>query len=141
MDRPHLQERDPATPQVVEGPDGSESSAALLREAIDETRELVRLEVELARQELGGEILRAKTAGAAFGGAAVMGTVGIALLFASIAFAVGRSWLCALLMGAGLLVLAGIFGFLGYRASPRKPFPATRERVETSLRSLKERIA
>jgi hypothetical protein len=124
-----------------DGPDGTESSTTLLREAIDEARELVRLEAELARQEIKEELGRAKTAGGALGAAAVMAMAGITMLIATIAFAAGRPWLCALLLGVGLLAGAGAVGFLGYRAMPLSPLPATRERVEASLRGFKERTA
>ena len=124
----------------VEGPDGTESSVTLLREAIDEARDLVRLEVELARQELKDEVLRVKVGAVAMGGAAALAMAGFTLLLVTIALASGRPWLCALLMGAGLLFGAGGLAFVGWKSMPLSPFPATRERVEASLRSLKERI-
>jgi hypothetical protein len=130
----------PGAPEPVrESDQATESSAALLREAIDEARELVRLEAELARQELKEEIVRTKAAGMAFGAAAVTGIAGFTMLVATIAFAAGRSWLCALLLGAALLLVAGLFVLVGYRSVPT--FAVTRERVEASLRGLRERIA
>ena len=126
----------------AEGPDFEiPSNAKLIREAIDGTRDLVRLEVELARQELGEELVRAKSGAVMLAAAAAMAVVGVTMLLATIALAAGRSWLCALLIGGGALLAAGLLGWSGWRAVPLQPLPATRERVEVGLRSLRERVA
>jgi hypothetical protein len=116
-------------------------SARLIREAIDEARDLVRLEVALAREELGEDLGRAKGVAAAMSTAAVLGIAGFTMLVAAIALAAGGSWLVALLLGAGLLVVGAAVGVLGWRVMPTVALPTTRERVGSSLRGLRERIA
>jgi hypothetical protein len=115
-------------------------SARLIREAIDEARDLVRLEVALAREEMGEELGRAKASATAMGAAAAMGIAGLTLLLTAIAFAAHESWLVALLLGAGLVTLAVVAALIGRSAMPTVALPATRERVGSSLRGLRERI-
>jgi hypothetical protein len=145
--RIELEERSPAALQAreeaveVQGADGTESNVRLVREAIDEARDLVRLEVALAREELSEEMGRARGGMIAFGSAAVLAMAGFTMLIATIAFAAGRSWLCALLIGAGLIVLAAGLGLLGWWIVPHSPMSATRARLESGLNDIKERIA
>jgi hypothetical protein len=121
--------------------DVTEPTAALVREALDETRDLVRLEVELAREELKAELSRAKTSGVALGAAGALSIAGFAMFMVAIATAFSRTWLAALLIGAILTLLAGAAGLGGWKALPRKPLGETKERLESDLKQLKERIA
>jgi hypothetical protein len=139
----NLQKQDPVAAQVVEveGADEAEGNVRLVREAIDEARDLVRLEVALAREELKAEMRRAKGGAAAMGAAVVLAIAGLTMLIASIPFAAGRSWLAALLIGAGLVAGAGLLAFRGWRIVPHEPLPATRERLESSLRDFRDQLA
>lgn len=138
-----LEERNPAGARVVEVEAAvqTEGNVRLVREAIDEARDLVRIEVALAREELKEEVRRGKGGIAAIGAAAVLGIAGLTMLIASIAFAAARSWLVAVLLGAGLVAGAGLLAWLGWRNVPRAPLPATRERLESSLRDFRGRTA
>jgi len=118
-----------------------EPTAELFREAVDETRELVRLEVELAKEELRAEIGRAKMAGMALGGGAGAALSGVTMCFVAIAMAFHLEWLASLIIGGILLALAAALVLGGYRALPRRPLEETRERVEADLKQLKERVA
>ena len=119
----------------------AEPTAALVREALDETRDLVRLEVALAREELKAELARAKAAGVALGAAGGLSIAAFTMFMATIALAFSMMWLAALLIGAILMLLAGAMGLAGWRALPRKPLGETKERLESDLKQLKERIA
>jgi hypothetical protein len=122
-------------------PDRDDSSVRLVRDAIDEARDLVQLELALAREELSEELSRARGAGITIGSAAALGVSGFTMLVTTIALASGRAWLVALALGAGLLVVALGLGALGWRVIPHDPMRVTRARLESSLRELKERAA
>jgi hypothetical protein len=47
----------------------------------------------------------------------------------------------ALVLGVSLAVLAGAIGLGGWKGIPRKLLGETRERIESDLKQLKERIA
>jgi hypothetical protein len=116
-------------------------SARLIREAIDEARDLVRLEVALAREELGDELRQTKAGAAAIGAGAVLAIAGFTMLVVTIALAAGGSWLVALLLGVGLVAAGAGIALLGLRAVPTVALPATRERVGSSIRGFRERLA
>ena len=100
------------------------STADLMREVIDEAKELVTIEIALARDEARREIDAAKASAIALGAAALAIDVG---------------WLPPLVIGLLLLVGAAIAGLVGYRGVPRRPLPDTRRRIGTDVRLLKER--
>jgi hypothetical protein len=112
-----------------------------VREALDETRELVRLEVALARQELTAELSRAKASVASFAAAGVLGVCGLTLMLAAIPLAFRMAWLVALVLGAILAVVACAIALGSWMGRPRKLLGETRERIQSDLKQLKERIA
>ena len=119
-----------------------ERTTELFREAIDETRELARLEVELAKEELWSELRSAKVSAIAIGAGAGAALAGVTLCFVAIAMAFRLEWLAALIIGGILLVLAAALALGGYKAIPRRPLlPETQERIGTDLKQLKERVA
>ncbi|HTQ45152.1 MAG TPA: phage holin family protein [Polyangiaceae bacterium] len=119
-----------------------ERTAELFREAIDETRELARLEVELAKEELLSELQQAKAGGIAIGIGAGVALSGVTLCFVAIAMAFRMEWLAALVIGGILLALAALLALGGYKALPRRPLLGeTKERMQTDLKQLKERVA
>ena len=121
-----------------QSPPKEPSTADLLKEGIEEARELVRLEVELAKHEALGELreLRAFTtlAGAAF--AAVV--LALAALVAALVVAAGA--------GAGGIAAAVFFviaAVLAYQAKGRlseSPMRRTRHRLEAEARDLRARV-
>lgn len=131
---------EPAAVPVGE-PQDDEPTAELFREAVDETRELVRLEVELAKEELREELGRAKLSAIAIGAGAGLALSGVTMFFVTIAMAFRMEWLAALIIGGILVVLAGVMALGGYKALPRRPLEQTKERIETDLKQLKERVA
>lgn len=113
----------------------------LVREALDETRELVRLEVALAREEVKSEITQAKTAGVVLGAAGALGISAFTMFMVAIASAWAWTWLAALIIAGILMSMAGVLAFAGWSELPTKPLPETRERLQTDLRQLRERVA
>jgi hypothetical protein len=119
-----------------------ERTSELFREAIDETRELARLEVELAKEELWAELRSAKVSAIAIGAGAGAALAGVTLCFVAIAMAFRMEWLAALIIGGILLVLAAALALGGFKTLPRRPLlPETQERIGTDLKQLKERVA
>jgi uncharacterized membrane protein YqjE len=124
-----------------ESPQEREATAELFREAIDETRELVRLEVALAKEELRSELARAKLGGIALGAGASAALSGVTMCFVAIAMAFTMEWLAALIIGGILLVLAAALALGGYKTLPKQPLEETKDRIETDLKQLRERVA
>ena len=119
-----------------------ETTAELAREALGELHELVTLEVALAREdeEVKAEIAQLKTAAITLGIAAALAMAALSLLLVTVAAAISPMWLAALVIGAILVAAAVTVGTLGYRSLPRRPAPLTRERLESDLERLRERM-
>ncbi|HEX3770498.1 MAG TPA: phage holin family protein, partial [Polyangiaceae bacterium] len=101
---------------------------------------LVRIEVELAKDDLGAKLTDAKRAAILFLASAIGGTVTLALLLTAIALATPMPWLAAAILGAALLVASVVLAVLGVRAMPARPLQPTRERIDASIDTIKERI-
>ncbi len=140
---PDTLDRVPAEPQVdAQAPRfDQEPTAQLIREAVDETRQLVRLEVALAREELKAELTKARAGAIAVGAAGAAALCALTLFLVTIALAFGSPWLAALIIGAIVLTLAAAIGLGGWKMLPKRPLGETRERLESDLKQLKERIA
>jgi hypothetical protein len=123
------------------GKEATEPTSQLFREALDETRHLVRLEVLLARKELQSDLALAKKGGIVLALAAILAVSAIALLLCAVALAFATPWLAAVVLGGILLCVAAPLGFAGWKTLPKKPLGQTKERLEDDLKQLKERIA
>jgi len=128
-----------ATQAEPRGPIDQEPTTELLREAIDEARHLVRLEVALAKDEVRTELRAAKGAAVAFGTAAIAGVLALATMVALVVVVLGP--VGGLILLAALLAVAALAALAGYRLLPKKPLEATRRRLEMDVDKLKERIA
>jgi hypothetical protein len=116
-----------------------EPTPQLVREAFDEMRELVRLEVAMARQEVQEELTRAKAAGVALGGAGALAIAALAMFLVAFAAAFKMIWLAALIIGGIVLLMAGALGYGGWRTIPRQPLGQTKDRLQSDLKQLRER--
>ena len=88
----------------------------LLGDFASETSDLLGKEIELARTEIGIQVKQAGAGAGLFGAAAVFGLLGLGALTACAIAALALvmdTWLAALIVGAALLVVAGIFGLAG----------------------------
>ncbi len=139
----------------------TESIAGLIRSLLDDTRDLIREEIALARAEIREEIAATRTVGIAFGAAAVAAVLGATLLCIALGGAIAYfltwpTWAgyaimtVLLLSGAYLLVQYGR-GHIGkIRALPKttesvrenmawmqsksaRVFPKTTERVKETV--------
>jgi membrane protein len=88
----------------------------LLGDFANETSDLLGKEIELARTEIGIQVKQAGAGAGMFGAAAVFGLLGLGALTACAIAALALvmdTWLAALIVGAALLVVAGIFFLVG----------------------------
>jgi uncharacterized membrane protein YqjE len=117
------------------------STADLVREAMDEAKELVRLEVALAKEEVKEEFAQLQRAVISLGIAAGASVIVLCLLAVALVLALGGTALAALGVAGGFLAVAGIAGYLGYGMLPKNPLEKTRHRLQNDLNQLKEHIA
>ncbi|MBX3233872.1 MAG: phage holin family protein [Labilithrix sp.] len=117
------------------------STVDLVKEALDEAKELVRLEVELAKTEIDEEIARAKKAAVGFALAGAFGVLALCMLAVALVLALGGTPLTAIAVAGGFLLVAGLGVALGYSVFPKKPLAHTRARLESDLEQLKEHLA
>ncbi|MEO7096320.1 MAG: phage holin family protein, partial [Polyangiales bacterium] len=113
----------------------------LVREALDEAKQLVKIEVALAKEEVREEVGQAKDAAIMFGVSTFLGIIGVALLLVALALAIFPGPIPALVIGGLMLLVAGVLGFVAYKKVPNKPLEKTKRRLETDAQILKERIA
>jgi len=91
---------------------GTDSIPVLIRSLLDDTRDLFREEVALARAEIREEIAAARTVGIAFATAAVVALVGVALLAVAIGGLI--AWLASWPMWGGYLIVAIALLIVGF---------------------------
>ena len=120
--------------------DTNASTTDLVREAIEEAKELARLEVALARNEAVTELKSLRVSAVAFGLAGALGLTGGTLLLVALALAIGGA-IPALVIGGGLVVIAGGLAYAGKALLPKKPLVQTKRRLEEDVNQLKERVA
>jgi hypothetical protein len=80
----------------------------------------------------------------ASGIAALLALVGLNVLVMAGVLAIGlkiASWLAALLVGGGLLVIAAILGYVGWQRMVTNPLALTRQTLKEDVRWVKERLA
>ena len=112
----------------------------LLRQALDQSRELVRLELELAQRELREDARKLKWAGLLLVMAGAMFIVALAMFHVAVVFALGATASAALIVAVIVLTEVAVLGFFGYRQLPKVPLERTRARLSTDVRALKEQI-
>ena len=117
------------------------STADLVREAMDGGRELVRLEVELARAEMKAEMKHVQRAAIVLGVALASLVLVLCLLSMALVLALGGTVIVAIVMALVFVVVGGIAGFVGYGMLPKSPLERTRHRLENDVNQLKEHIA
>jgi uncharacterized membrane protein YqjE len=107
----------------------------LLRELSDQTTQLVRKEIELAKVELSEKGKRAGQGAGMFGGAAVLGALALGALTACAILALATAmaaWLAALIVGVVYVAIAGVLALIGKRTVSRAVPPVPEQAVETT---------
>jgi len=116
------------------------STPELVREALDDARRLIQLEVELAKDDLKRQAMAARSGAIALGISAVLLTLGLALLLVALALFIFPGPIPALVLGLLLVAAAGLGASVGRKLLPKKPLGDTRRRLETDIDSLKDQV-
>jgi protein-S-isoprenylcysteine O-methyltransferase Ste14 len=132
---------DAIDPRVLRPEGEDEPTAELIREALEEAGTLAKLEVALAREEIRTEVARVRSGAIALGVAGASIVVGVAVLLAGVALVFSPAWLVAVCIGGGLLLAGTAAGLYGWRALPRQPMNETKDRIESNIKQLRERVA
>lgn len=101
------------------------SITQLVSDLSEQTARLVRTEARLAAREMAGKARRAGRGAGALGVAGILAHYGGGLLLLCLVFALAQvmdGWLAALLVGVGVLLVAGLLAVFG-RSSLRKAMP------------------
>lgn len=116
----------------------STSTPELVRQAVEEARELLQLEVRLAREEAREDFARYRRLGYEIATALVVLNAGVSTLILAAVLAAGAAPTLALAIGAALLLVSASLAFHVYRALPGFPLQRTLSRWKTEVQELKE---
>jgi uncharacterized membrane protein len=117
------------------------STAELLKGAMEEARELVRLEIALAKDEVREDLNRMRRAAVSLGVALLASLIALCLLAVALVLALGATAVAALLVAAAFVVMSGSAALIGYGMVPKPPLEKTRNRLLYDVNQLKEHIA
>jgi uncharacterized membrane protein YqjE len=112
----------------------------LMRQVLDETRELVRLETKLARDELRGDLKQLQSAAILGGVALLLGVLTLSTLLVAVILALGAAASVAFVCAIVLLLGASVLAALAYQRLPKPPLARTRDRLASDVTQLKEHI-
>lgn len=114
-------------------------TSELVQRAAMDAKELVRLEIALAKNELALELEAAKSSAIMGGIAVACALTGIGALVLALGLFLGP-WV-ALGVASGLLVTAAVLGFFAYGRFPKKPMGLTGKRLANDETLLKEHLS
>jgi hypothetical protein len=120
------------------------SNSALIGEITGKASLLARKEIELAKAEIRADLNAQLGMVKALGIAAVAALLALNLLLVAGVLALGAviaDWLAALLVGGGLLLIAAVMGYVGWRRMVTNPLARTRQNLKEDVRWVKERLA
>jgi membrane protein len=107
----------------------------LVRELSDQTTQLVRAEVELAKAELAEKGKQAGIGASMFGGAGVFGLYGVGALTAAFIALLATAidtWVAALIVAVVYFAIAGIAALLGKKRVQRAGPPVPEQAIATT---------
>ena len=116
-------------------------TAELVRRALEETKELVRLEVKLAQDEMRQDVLRLKRTALLAAVGALFLLLVVSTLVVALVLALGGSPGNALFVAAVLLGLTVALGLAAYKSFPSNPLGRTRQRLRADVKQLKEHVS
>ena len=111
------------------------SASELLRDLSQQTGDLVRQEMELAKAELRVKGKAAGMGAGMFGGAGVVALYGVGALTACAILALAiivDAWLASLIVGVGYLAIAGILALTGKKKVEEATPPVPEQAIESS---------
>jgi uncharacterized membrane protein YqjE len=111
----------------------------LMRQVLGETKELVRIETRLAREELAADLGQLKKAAVLGGVAVVLALLSLATLVTALVLALGGA-LVALIVAVVMLLGASVAAGVAYGQVPKPPLARTRARLESDVKQLERHI-
>ncbi len=111
------------------------STSELLSQFSQQTTDLMRQELELAKAELREKGKAAGIAGGAFGGAGVVALYAVGALTAAAILGLAivlDAWLAALIVGVGYLAIAGVLALAGKKKVEQATPPVPEQAIESS---------
>jgi uncharacterized membrane protein YqjE len=115
------------------------SVVELVRRAAGDARELGRLEIALAKQELLADLAAAKSTAILAGSAVALALVGLSSLVVALGITLGP--VVALVVGLALLASAAALAFGAYKSLPKPPMIETVRRLGMDEKILEEHIS
>lgn len=133
----------PREPIIVTGKEPLEeaSTADLVKDVLTEARELVKLEVDLAKNEVKKEVKELERSAIAFAVGLVAALLFLTMLAVALVVALGGTSLAAIGVGIVFATVAGVAAWIGWGKLPKKPLDQTRRRLQTDIQQLKEHVA
>jgi predicted phage tail protein len=108
-----------------------QSIARLIKGLVDDATTLARQEALLARQEIVEGMVASAKAGSFLAVAGVLALYGLGFALTAAAWAIGGpAWVGFLIIGGGLLLIAGVVGLIGQRRLARSKLAPERARAE-----------
>jgi hypothetical protein len=120
------------------------STRELLSRILHTASQLVSTEMALAREEGKANLEAAFATVKLLLVAGVIGPAGVNLLLVAAVFALAHvmpGWLAAVLVGAVILVISAIVGYIGWQRRVTRPLAVTRKTVTEDMQWVKERLA
>ena len=132
--------RDPEIPPMMpETTSGEIGTVELVQRTMSDARELVRLEVALAKDELQTDLIEAKAAIIRAGIAVVLALSGLASLVVAFGLALGP--IAALALALVLLTMAVTLGRAAFRRLPKKPLSSTLQRLRSDESTIGDHLS
>jgi uncharacterized membrane protein YqjE len=119
----------------------SASTPELAKRALIEARELVELEVRIAKEELREDLAEAVRAAIAAALAIGIAMLVLGALVVAVILALGGTVVAALMVAAALAVLAIVSMALAYASAPKSLLGKTRKHLKDDRTALKEHVA
>jgi membrane protein len=134
------------TNDIGQGAAGEQSAGELVKQVAEQVSVLVRDEMKLAQLEMTRKGKQAGTGIGMMGGGGLIALYGVGCLIACAIIGLSHAvtaWLAALIIGAALLIIAGIAALMGKgrmrKATPPMPEEAVSS-VKTDVEEIKERV-
>ena len=116
------------------------STVEVTKQVLADARELIALEVQLAREEVKEELRLAKQAAIAGAAAACVLLLSLCAAIVALILALGGEPAHALVVALTLLVVALAAGAYAYAAVPKQPMERTKNRLAEDAKRLKEHV-
>jgi len=120
------------------------SAAELVKEVTGQIGLLARKQIDLATSELRADLKAELQMVGGLGIGAILAILGLAILLVAGVFGLALlmpAWQAALIVGAGLLLVAGIVAATGWSRRAKSPLHRTRQTLKEDLQWSKEKLA